>query len=364
MSAELKTGVAVNLQPSPEFQLTTDDQAWLASFGVDRSWQDDPRRVNWLSETIATGSRRLDEPETQTTEAYTEIIDAREEFMRFANIPDEALSIFKSISPTIIPLDTFINTQRTMSQLGLDVVKVISTSPLAIGYAPETVRAKFKFLTEFGLNAVKIINAYPATIGYGSESIRAKFDNLTELGIDAAKVINTNPATINYAPETVKSKFNNLTELGLDAAKVINVFPAAVNLALESVRDKMKFLDRSARILRWEYSVSELVGTYPAILGFNNQKLRILRRIAAHNIEESSRTTTPKHVRTGLVVPLEKYILELANTSDDDIPQTLIGLTREASKLRLDAKERKEQALELAPGLGRIGTMYKRYRNL
>ena len=363
MSPDLRTGITINLPSEPELQLFPADQAWLASFGVDPAWQNNPEIVSELSRVITTGSKRLDEPDNQTVEAHTEIMVAREQFIRFVGIPDETMRTFRVESPTIIPLDTFIGSQRTITELGLDAAKVINSLPAAISYAPESVKAKFNNLTELGLDAAKVINTLPAAIGLAPESVKAKFDSLTELGLDAAKVINTHPTAIGYAPESVKAKFNNLTELGLDAAKVINSHPTAIGLAPESVKVKMKFLERSAQILNWQYSAQDLVETFPAILGFNKQKLQILRRIIAYNIDESSRSANPKQVRTSLITPLEKYVLALSNQGAGDTSRSLTDLLKEASRLKLDAKTRREQALAVAPNLGRIGTMYLRYRN-
>ena len=300
MSPDLKTGGIDIPIVTPEVQLSTKDQTWLTSFGVDPSWRDNSWLVNELSVAVVTGSRRLDESVNQTVQAHTEIMAAREQFFAFVGVPGDTLESFRVEHPTLIPLDTFIGSLRVM----------------------------------------------------------------TELGLDAAKVINALPTAISYAPESVRAKFDNLTELGLDAAKVINTSPAAIGLAPESVRAKMKFLDKSARLLRWEYKVHELVETYPAILGFNIQKLRVLRRIAASHITESSRAVDPKAVRRALIVPLEQYIIALNEQTDESIEALDVSsLSREASRHRLDAAERKERAKTVAPHLGKVGVMYMLYRN-
>ena len=69
---------------------------------------------------------------------------AREKFFRFVRVSDETLSFFmvESNHPTIIPLDTFIGTQRMFAQYDLNASKVINKFPSALGYAPETVKEK------------------------------------------------------------------------------------------------------------------------------------------------------------------------------------------------------------------------------
>jgi hypothetical protein len=186
--------------------------------------------------------------------------------------------------------------------------------------------------------------------------------NLTALGLDAAKVVNTLPATIGYAPESVREKMSNLTALGLDAAKVVNASPAAISLAPESAREKIRFLRRSARLLKWQYTAEDLVNTYPALLGFNTNKLAILRRFAAHHVNSAARTSSPNTLRSNLIVPLEKYIIALSHHGDDQT-YSLIELSKMARNIKLDSSQRKEQAIELAPSLGRIGAMYLFYRD-
>jgi len=427
MSLETKPDIAINVHVQPESQLTPADQSWLTSYGVDPSWQNNSTFLDELSQVIATGSLRLDEPINQTPQAHSDIMAAREWFFNFLRIPDDTLVAFLKTHPTIIPLDTFIGSQRVMAELGLNAAKVINTNPVAISLAPESIRAKLENLAELGLNAAKVINAVPAAISYAPESVRTKFENLAELGLDAAKVINAVPAAISYAPESVRTKFENLAELGLDAAKVINTnpvvislapksvrakfenlaelgldatkvinalpaaiglapesvrakfenlaelgldatkvinaLPAAIGLAPESVRTKMRLLDRITRLLRWEHSAKELIETFPAILGHNKQKLLIEARIAAYNLDESARSSNPQQVRSGLIIPLEQFILALADTDQNgDAPQTLPGLYKKASGYRRSPEERREQALQSAPSLGKVGIRYLRYR--
>ena len=468
--------------------LSETDIDWLASFGVDPSWQDDPSVVTKLNELVSLGSFRLNESDNDPR--YLEVIAARETFLTYVGIEESILNKFKETSPTLIPLDTFINTQRTINELGLDAVKIINAFPAAIGFAPESVRAKIDNFTELGLDAVKIINASPAAIGLAPESVRAKIDNFTELGLDAVKIINASPAAIgfapesvrakidnftelgldavkiinafpqainyapesvrakvdnftelgldavkiinaspaaiglapesvrakvdnftelgldavkiinaspaaiglapesvrakvdnftelgldavkiinafpqaiNYAPESVRAKVDNFTELGLDAVKIINAFPSAIGFAPESVRAKVRLLERSAKVLKWEFSIKELIESYPSILGFNNDKIKILRRIAAKHLTEQSREVTVNLLKSTLITPLEEHIIVLAG--HPDTVASVGEMTQMSKRIKLTAPERKATALSKveAGALGRIGTMYLAYR--
>ena len=255
--------------------LTDEDQSWLAGFGVDPTWQDDPKARNHLNDLIELGSMRLDEPINHVNRSA--IIDARTMFMHFVGVEQDTLDVFLHQNPTIIPLDTFTATQRT----------------------------------------------------------------IFELGLDAVKIINTFPGTIKFAPE--------------------------------SVREKVRFLNRSIDVLRWEHTAVELINFYPALLSFSTKKLAVLRRIAGTHINEASRSAEPKVVASALIVPLEKYILELSKAGDTDLyEQTAIipsveELAKTAKRHNLNAVNRREQALQAVmdgSDLGKIATMYLAYRKI
>jgi len=371
-------------------ELTLDDQSWLSSFGVGPYWQDDSTLTVELNELIRLGSEHIIEPDNGSQ--YQQIILAREKFFDFVGVDSETFETFRRAHPTIIPLDTFVSTQRLMNNLGLGAVKIINTVPAAIGYAPESVRAKVDNLTELGLDAVKIINTLPPAISYAPKSVRAKVDNLTELGLDAVKIINTVPAAISYAPKSVRAKVDNLTELGLDAVKIINALPAAIGLAPESVRAKVdnltelgldavkiintmppaisyapesvrakvRFLERTVQFLQWGFTAKDLIEEYPAIIGFATKKLQILRRIAATHLTDDARNIQPKNLKSKLIIPIENYLLSIQL---DEQPPLDDGLLTDARRIKLDALTRREQAMILARTgkLGRIGTMYLDY---
>ncbi len=243
--------------------LTPEDQAWLEGFGVNPAWQNDTTRLQSLNELIVIGSLRLDGSVNQ--DRWQHIVSARIKFLEFVGISDDLIDEYQSQHPTIIPLDTFIGTQRVMHGLGLDAVRVVNVLPAAISYAPE------------------------------------------------------------------------------------------------SVRDKMVFLRRSARLLQWQNPIEELVNTYPALLGFSTEKLAILRRIAARHVDSTARTASPSMLPDKLIVPLEKYIIALSRLEDDQV-LSLSELSKEARRIKLGSIERKEQASNVAPSMGRIGTMYLAYR--
>jgi hypothetical protein len=124
----------------------------------------------------------------------------------------------------------------------------------------------------------------------------------------------------------------------------------------------MLFLRRSARLLQWQNPAEELVNAFPALLGYSTKKLAILRHIAARHVDSTERTSIPFMLQSKLMVPLEKYIIALSRLEDDQVP-SLSELSKKARSIKLDSLERKERASEIAPSMGRIGTMYLGYRD-
>ena len=327
ISPEIDLGSETQANPVL-FELTFEDQDWLDSFGIDPAWQNDTALRQSLNELIAIGSLRPNKSVDQ--DRRQDIVSARIGFLKFIGLPDDLIDKFQSQCSTIIPLDTFISTQRVMHSLGLDGARMISMFPPAFGLAPE--------------------------------SVREKMANFTSFGLDAARLVNKNPGAINLAQELVRENMANFTSLGLDAVRIVNKNARAIGYAPESVHEKMLILRRSAKLLQWQYSAEELVNAYPALIGFNTRKLAILRRIAAYHVDSAERTSSPVKLTDKLIVPLEKYIIALSQLEDDQV-LSLRELSKKARVIKLDSSERKKQASEIAPSMGHIGTIYLAYRN-
>ncbi len=381
----------VQLSQEPTSVLTREDQQWLVAYGIDSAWTQDPELLQSLNDTIISGSLRLNEPVNQGR--WQEVVSARRSFFEFVGLSAELIDSYQVEHPTLIPLDTFIGTQRVLcswgidaaklvnvmpsainfapesvrekmanyASLGIDAAKLVNVMPSAISFAPESVREKMANYASLGIDATKLVNVMPSAINFAPESVREKMANYASLGIDAAKLVNAMPSAISFAPESVREKMANYASLGIDAAKLVNAMPSAINFAPESVRIKMVFLRRSVKLLKWEHSAEELVNTCPALIGFNIKKLAVLRRIAATYLDLPSRTSSPNALRSSLITPLEKYIIA-ASHFEEGQRISLHGLHQKAQSIRLESSERKKLASEIAPSLGRIGSMYEAYR--
>ncbi len=258
-----ESGIDSEVLLSQEFTiLTKEDEQWLSSYGVDNTWTEDPEQFKSLNDTVNVGSFRLNGSENQ--EKWQDVILARQRFLGLIGLSAEFIESYQAQLPTLVPLDTFIGTQRVLKSWGLDAVKLINAMPSAISYAPE------------------------------------------------------------------------------------------------SVRMKMRFLRRSVKLFKWEHSAEELVNSQPTLIYLSTKRLAVLQRIAATYLEPSSKESSPKTLRSSLVIPLENYIIAASNLKEGQ-RVSLKELNRAARAIKLKSPERKDLVLKNAPSLGRIGIKYEAY---
>ncbi len=371
--------------------LVKEDQEWLSSFGVNPDWQNDADKLELLRDAIRNGSLHLDK--SISHDSYNTILGARLYFIEFVGISKKVIKDFQTTNPNIIPLDTFIKTQRVLYSLGLDNKKIINVAPRIIGlssesiqekitnlatlgldpikivnavptilhYTPESIQEKITNLATLGLDPIKIVNMLPTILHYTHESIQEKMTNLATLGLDPIKIVNMTPAVIHYTSESMQAKINNLTSLGLDPKEIITTFPNVLCLSPKSVEKKVKFIQQSAKLLQWQYSAVDLIKVYPNVLAFNPQKLAILRRIAAHRLTSEAKSCNPSILSSKLTIPIEKYIIALANTNNKQ-SLSLSELSKMALKVTLDTADRKEKAIQYSTKTqDRIAKMYLKY---
>lgn len=163
--------------------LSDNDASWLRSLGAELNETDIPA----FRELVRLGSHDLREDTDPDT--ISSVMNARERFYGQilgwddeSSPLDKSYQTFKDAQPSLMPIATFVQTQRVISGLQLDATRVINTQPVAISYAPESVRQKFDNLTELGLDAAKVINALPAAISLAPESVSIKIHALRQAG--------------------------------------------------------------------------------------------------------------------------------------------------------------------------------------
>ncbi len=257
---------------------------------------------------------------------------------------------------------TVINKYNNIISLGLDATKIINKYPFLLYFSEQSVINKCNNFTNLGLDTTKVLTKYPYLLSLSPELIKNKVKFLSDAGLDYVKIINKSSAILGLATDNVSSKINNLNSLGFDAVKIINSNPSVLSFNIDTVNSKLLLLNRTAKLLKWDYSAIDLINAYPIILGFSANKLKILRRIASTYIDYDQNYLEPKVIASALIRPLEQYLLAVNGLDDSKL--SLNSLIKEVSKYKnYDSDERKIYANDLANTgkLGRIGTMYLNY---
>lgn len=282
---------------------------------------------------------------------------------RFSLMGLDPIKIVK-YNPGILAFSTKTIQQKLegLAQLGLvSVTKAVNQMPQLLGYKSDSLHEKMAHFDRLGLDSAKIINRQPSILALSADVVQQKLDFLESIGLDVVKTINRQPQLLGSSIETIKSKIDCFQQLGLDPVKLANRSPAILNFSIDTVQKKVSLITKSIKALQWEHTAKELLESSPQLLGFNINKLAIMFRIAAKNINASERSAGPQKLATAIIRPLEKSLIAI-HQSGPDRTYTLKEMYSKIERIKLDADERRARALEIAPELGTIGAMYIKYR--
>lgn len=226
---------------SPSSEIMPVDKPWLESLGV--HWpDDDAEEYAWLEEInqiVETGSQHIDQASSEYNKEL--IISARESFFeQLHDIPGETIEAFREHTRSLIPLDTFIHTQRVLYKHDINLAKVLNIQPALFRISASTVESRINKLQEYGLTPSSVANAMPSVFGYEAEALEGKLENLNNLDLNAVKIVNSSPVIIGLAPEKVREKVHFLTERGFDATKLINKEPSLLYFPIESIQHRLQ----------------------------------------------------------------------------------------------------------------------------
>lgn len=324
--------------------LNASDSTWLNKL---RGKKVDERWLAEANEVIAIGSISL--REDTDPETISSVMRARREFfgemLGWSNEQHplhDAYTEMQDANVRIIPLATVIAGQRKMTEYDLDAVKIIKSNYRAAFQSASSIEEKVSTLVGLGLDQRKIINSFPAVLHYSADSLNEKVSNLNDLGLDVKRILVRSPSILGYRPSKIRTKVEelktifedeNLTEtmnifpsllarssdaireniemlqdLGLDSKKIIKLNPSTLGYNPASMRRKIKYIDDMTRVLGWEGSVSQLVNSYPAILGLSNKKLYAHARLFS---KYGRADMTPSQVSQLLVAPLETHLIAI-----------------------------------------------------
>ena len=232
---------------------------------------------------------------------------------------------------------------------GINPARAVNRLPSILNYSAERIESHLQLLEDCGINATSAINRQPSILSLSAERIESHLQLLENRGINVVRAINRLPSVLGYSAERIESHLQLLEGRGIDAVRAVNRWPSILSLAERNIRTKIIFLRRTASLLKWDYSVEELVNAAPSIMGFNLKKLTILRRLLAEHVHPEARSATPGYIRSGAIIPLEAYMIALADSPADG-RLTLSELRSRAHKIQRNntAPDRKRRAKHLS----------------
>lgn len=262
-----------------EAMLGVADIAWLtqlAGHEVDEEWLE---RANSF---IAVGSVNL-QHDTEPL-IRSQVIAARKGFYEGclgwgdkAHPLNKAYTTHASKSEVIVPVNTMVQTQRVLIQLGLD-------------------------------NA-RLVRKNPNLLHLSAESVAASINGLTALGLDAQRVIYKGPKILSHNNDTIAKKKQDLEQMGLDATHIINNYPQVIHLKSSKIARRKEQIEYVAGLLGWEGGTTkELIETFPGILVFSNEKLMAHARIFAEHGDPGFNVGQVKNL---VINALEAHIISL-----------------------------------------------------
>lgn len=356
--------IETDLQPEiTDVRLIDEDQAWLATFGVEADWLTDETLRDELDELVRVGSMRVNAKDSGVSQ--DDIVQARFKFLEYAGIDESVIERVLPNNPNLVPLSTIIRAQRTYHEYGLDAQHLLNKQPRILVYSEQAIRGTVSLLKELGLHPVHTIERSPGVIGAASESLRGTIELLQEAGFDAQKVISLYPTVLSVSQESLSLKINYLYGHGIDAQTVFEKYPSGFGLSIKNIEAKIICIQRSIRVLGWEGSAAEFIEANPNILGFSLKKIVMMRRIAAEYISSEDREVDAKTLGGALRRTLEGYILAAEEIVGEEA--TVASLDWASRSLRTNAQNEgldpKKEAIRVAETgkLGRLGTQYLRY---
>ena len=237
---------------------------------------------------------------------------------------------------------------RCLEELGLKPVRVINRFPNILGHSEEAIQAKVRCLEELGLKPVRVINRFPTILGLAEKTIQSKVRCLEELGLKPVQLINRSPNILGHSEEAIQAKVRCLEDLGLKPVRVINRSPSILGLAEATIQAKFAFFQRTAELLKWEYTAEILLNTQPNLLCVSLRKLQIHRRLLARNVISASRNCPPGQIGNASFKPLEAYMIVLADMNEGE-QFSLEELARQAFQV--------QQSLAQAPRRATVKTI-------
>ena len=202
---------------------------------------------------------------------------------------------------------------QTLSELGLDQVAVLRRQPYILAQPSQIIREKVQALADLGIDAIHVISKSLSILGNSTQTIEHKLDFMSELGLDAVKIVNKSPSSIGLTTELIKQKIDLLSSKGLNAVQIINKYSKVLEYAPSSLGKKVRNIRAIYRY--WglnESAATDLIETWPTILGYKPSRARTIGRIVA-NVIEPRRGVAQKDIQSLMITNHPAVIVAYIN---------------------------------------------------
>lgn len=176
---------------------------------------------------------------------------------------------------------------------------------------PATAVSSFRVLNSAGVDVFDVAAKAPHLIKQGPDSIEAKLELLTDFDVDVSQAISSKPETITPSIEVLAENLNNLDTYGLDINTVTKKFPKIITYPAARIARRIRSINRVARMLQWEGSVTDLINYFPTILVYSDEKLMVHIRLLR---DFCNTDMTFKEVANHIIVPAEVHLISLSET--------------------------------------------------
>ncbi len=139
---------------------------------------------------------------------------------------------------------------------------------------------------------------------------------MSNAGIDVSNAVRKFPNVLCFMADTVEDKINTLNELGLDAVKIINARPSTMSLATKSVHDKMNLMDSLLGALGSKNSGKDVVEIFPSALELSKPKIFATARFVAEHGDRETIEDSPSTIRKHLISPLDSHLAAIASEKE------------------------------------------------
>ena len=325
--AEAVSGIVKGTERDP---LSVLDGKLLKHLGVEHPEE------SWLevaNQALAAGSENM--AKAGRADRRT-IFAAREFLMRdLLSLDDDSYKSFTRKFPNLVPLDSFIGTNRLLFGMGARIARRLHK----VNYGPEKTREKVNFTGGMGLDPQRMASVDISVFGNSLEAFAAAIDDVEEEGFNRT-VLNRSPQLVGYSH---RKRVQVLREMhgthGANTEAVVRAFP--IRLVSDRNREEIRVaaVQHVIESVGWQFSAWELVDKQPTVASLGAANLLARAGIIA----AFSDTQMPlSRLARLMTVPTDSLLLAAAAGVSPLTAKSVGKLTADIAK-----DERRSRALKL-----------------